>query len=344
MKRIVIGMALLAALVGCGGGGGGGSLPSGTPPPPGGGGSPPPTSSPTPATSATPSATPSPTPVPTITPTIAPTPSPTPTAAATSAAVQITASVPLNDRINFQNYPMVFGVRLLSVNGTNANVVTTQATSCASTACKVSITAPTGTDMFAITYAFGTTGATNAKLGPVAYNGNFTVPVQGNATNTASVSLLAVPAYFELDASGTSPWTGQMPLTLGFVDDSNTCSPLQVISACALTAFIHGTFASPVTLTDTDTTGTMLSLNGGAGSKTVTVLHGSDSVSLVIKSGANISQAYITASSSFSASQFGSAYMSMTLTPWATQDPGGLGFTCTNGVCQTTGPGSVTIQ
>ena len=341
MKRIVIGMALLAALIGCGGGGGGGSLPSGTPPPPGGGGSPPPTSTPTPATSATPS----PTPVPTITPTIAPTPSPTPTAAATSAAVQITASVPLNDRSNFQNYPMVFGVRLLTVNGTNANVVTTQATSCASTACKFSITAPTGSDTFAITYAFGTTGATNAKLGPVAYNGSFAVPVQGNVTNTASVSLLAVPAYFELDASGTSPWTGQMPLTLGFVDDSNTCSPLQVISACALTAFIHGTLANSVTLTDTDTSGqTMLSRNGGAASTTVTLSSGSDSVSLVIKSGANISQGYITASSSFIPSQFGSEYMSMALAPWATQDPGGLGFTCTNGVCQTTGPGSVTIQ
>ncbi len=355
MKRIGF-IVLFAVLAGCGGGGGGGSLPNTappTPPPPssGGGGSHP-TASPSPEASPTASPAVSPTPVlpsPTPSPVTVPSPTPRPRlptpVTTTAVAVQINASVPLNDRNNFLGNPLVFGVRLLTASGTSENSVTTQTSACGSTSCRVSIMAPPGFDTFAITYAVGTTGTTNTDLTPVAYNGSVSAAVSATGANNLAATLLGVPAFYELDANGTAPFSGVMPLAMSIIDDSNSCTPQQVIDDCAPSANIRGAFAAPILLTDTDTgTGTGLSLNGGKPAKTVTVTKASDSISLIIAGNANVSQAYVSPSASFNAGQFGAAYSSMTLTPWATQDTSGLGFTCSQGSCQTTGPGSVTIQ
>ena len=335
MKRI-LSVLLFVVVVGCGGGGGGGSLPGTitTPPPAGGGGSPSPGPTPTPHATTSPTAAPTATPTPFATPT--PTPAP--------ATLQITASLPLNEQNNFLANPLVFGIRLLTVNGVNQNAVTTVPTTCRSTSCRVSLTAPPGSDTFAVTYAVGTGGSTNQNLAPLAYR-HLSVAVQPKAANVASVTLFGIPAFYELDAVGSSPWTARMPLAQRFVDASNTCTPPQVINGCALTAFIPGTLANTVTLTDTDTSGqTALSVNNGPASRTVTITNTSDSVALVISASATMTQAYITPSSAFSSAQFGRAYSAVILRPWTTQDPNGLGFTCARGACQTTGPSSVTIQ
>ena len=337
MKRLLSMLFLVIVVAGCGGGGGGGSSLPGTvatPPPAGGGGSP------SPAPTPTPHATTSPTPVPTSSPTPLGTPTPTPGAA----TLQIVANLPLNEQNNFLGNPLVFGVRLLTVNGVNENAVVTTPTTCRTTSCRFSVTAPPGSDTFAVTYAVGSGGSTNANLAPLAYR-HLSVAVQPKATNVASVTLLGIPAFYELDAVGSSPWTARMPLTQQFVDASNTCTPPQVINGCALTTFIPGRFANAVTLTDTDTSGqTALSLNNGPGSRTVNVTTASDSVALLISATATITQAYITPLSAFSSAQFGRTYSAVILHPWTTQDPNGLGFTCARGACQTTGPSSVTIQ
>jgi hypothetical protein len=196
-----------------------------------------------------------------------------------------------------------------------------------------------------MTYAIGANGAANANLEPLAYRGSFTVSVAANVSNAASVNLQGVPAYYELDAVGNAPWSNLMPLLLQFADDSNVCTPAQVINGCAIGTFIPGTLATPVTLTDTDSSGqTALSVNNGAPARVVTVTKASDTLSLVIHSGATVQQAYVTPSASFNAGEFGSAYASITQQPWTTQDPNGLGFTCSNGACRTTGPSSITIQ
>jgi|GEM_PF-4851875 len=336
MKKFLalIPIVLLAA---CGGGGGGGSLPS-TPvtassPPANGGGSGP---SPKPSASPTSAPTQSPTPVPTVAPTATP----------GSSTVSFTVNLPLNDRGNYMQNPTVFGVRLLSANGFAQNVVTTRSTSCGSKSCKVSVTAPVGNDTFSMTYAIGANGSTGSGLEPLAYGGNVAVSVANGSTNTATMNLQGVPAYYELDAVGNGPWTSSMPLYLRFADDSNVCTPPQVIYGCTIGTFIPGTYATPVTVTDTDASGqTALSLNHGAPARMVTVTKASDSVTLLIHGGANVPQAYVTPNaSSFSASEFGSAYTSITQQPWVTQDPNGLGFSCSSGSCQTTGPTSITIQ
>jgi hypothetical protein len=337
VKQNVSVVVFVIVLAACGGGGGGGgSLPGTvtTPPPAGGAGSP----SPKPTPSA--HATASPTPVPTATPTPLATPTPTPA----PATLQITASLPLNEQANYLANPLVFGIRLLTVNGINENAVTTVPTTCTSTSCRLSLMVPPGSDTFAVTYAIGAGGSTNQNLAPLAYR-HLSVAVQPKATTVASVTLFGIPAFYELDAVGTSPWIARMPLAQQFVDASNTCTPPQVVNGCALTTFIPGTFANVVTLTDTDTSGqTALSLNNGPANRTVTVTRDSDSVALVISASATITQAYITPSSAFSSAQFGRAYNAVMLRPWATQDPNGLGFTCVRGACQTTGPSSVTIQ
>ncbi len=256
----------------------------------------------------------------------------------------ITASVPLNERQNDAQYPLVFGVRILSTGGIAATTMTTQTTGCGAKACAVHVMAPPGMDTFAIAYA-ASIGSALPNLAPLSVNERFSALVSANGGSVA-VTLQAVPAYYELDATNGSPWTGTMPLTLNFVDDSNTCTPQQVSSTdCILTTFLRGPFSNSVTLTDTDSSGqSALRLNGGAAQTSVTVSTSSDKVALVVRSGANISQAYVTPSGAFAGGEFGSAYVGITLAPWTTQDPNGLGFTCANGSCQTTGPSSVTIQ
>lgn len=196
-----------------------------------------------------------------------------------------------------------------------------------------------------MTYAFGANGSATSSLAPLAYHSAFPVNVASGAHNSANVALLGVPAFYELDAVGAAPWSGTMPLLLQSADDANTCLPQQQINGCSIGTFIPGTLASPITLTDTDTSGaTLLSLNGGAGARVVTVLRASDTVKLIISANATLQQGYVTPSASFNAGEFGTAYTSLNDLPWATQDPNGLGFTCSNGSCQTTGPSSVTIQ
>ncbi len=237
----------------------------------------------------------------------------------------------------------------MSVNGAAQNVVTTQATTCTATSCQVGITAPVGTDTFAITYAVFAPTTMNPNYRPLlAYQGPFSISVAANTSNTASVNLIGVPAYYELDATGNSPWSAAMPLSMHFVDAAatNWCTPSQVTANnCTPSVFMHGAFANPITLTDTDTSGqTALVLNNGTPTNTVAITQASDTVTLRINAGANITQAYVTPSGAFSAAQFGSDYSSTSLQPWFTQDVNGLGFTCTNGACKTTGPSSVTIQ
>lgn len=338
--KYILGLVLVMSLAACGGGGGGGSLPTTTPvstPATPSGGSPPP--------SGTPSSSPSPTANPSSNPTISPTSSPT--ASPSPAALQITANVPLNDSQNFLQSPLVFGVRLLSVNGAVANAVKTQTATCTTSSCHVGLTAPVGADTFAITYAvLSPTQSNPNNLAPVAYAGPFSVSVAQNTTNTATVNLLGVPASYELDATGNSPWSTKMPLALNVVDASNSCVPQQVsANNCTVSMFVPGVFSNPITLRDTDTSGqTALVLNNGTPAAAVTVTKASDMVALLMNSGANITQAYVTPSGAFNAAQFGNSYASMTLQPWYTQDPNGLGFTCTKGSCTTTGPSSITIQ
>jgi hypothetical protein len=259
--------------------------------------------------------------------------------------VQITANLPLNERENYSGYPLVFGVRLFSSGGAPESTVTTQQTSCGSLSCRFTVSMPAGSDRFSVTYAYGSQGTATGNLAPLSYQAALTASIS-SASSSVTANLLGVPAYYELDASGNSPWTGTMPLLLQAVDDSNTCTPQQQINDCALTAFITGTYAAPITLVDTDTSGqTALTLNSGAPATSVTVTKSTDSVALRIAPAANVSQGYVTPSGSFNSSEFGSAYQpAVSLTPWATQDPNGLGFTCTSGSCQTTGPSTVTIQ
>ena len=360
MKRPLALLSLIM-LAACGGGGGGGSLPSIAPSshPVNQGGGPPatptPAASPTPASPSTPVSSPPPasTPTPLITsaPTSQPTTVPTAAPSTSPAAVRFTATLPLNDSQNFSHDPSLspafsFSVRLLSVNGSPVQSVTTRQTTCSSTSCQVNITAPAGADTFAMAYAVNAQAITNGPE-PIAYNANFSLNVVPNVTNASSIMLTAVPSFYELDAIGNSPWSTQMPLRLRLADAASPCTPALVsFNDCGLSAFIQGVYLQPLTLTDTDASGqTALVLNGGTPSRTVRVTRSSDTVSLSIRSGANIAQAYVTPSSpTFNAAEFTGAFNPITLQPWVTQDPNGLGFTCAGGSCQTTGPGGITIQ
>lgn len=321
MKRAFI-LLCIAALAACGGGGGGGTtLPVQTPPSPVRGGSAPPSPSPS------------------------PTGAPSPTAAPATAAVQLSATLPINDEHNYLSSPLIFGVRLRSVNGASASTVTTQQTTCATRTCTFTVTAPTGNDVFAVTYAAVLPQAAGTSNAPLSYAGNVTANVSNTGPNSASTTLLGVPAYYELDLTNSTSWTGTMPLVLHFIDASNSCTPSQVINGCSVGSFIGGTLANPVTVTDSDASGQSgLALNGAAPKNVVTITRASDTLALVITSAATISQAYVTPSGTFSAAVFGNSFASQILTPWATQDTNGLGFTCNAGACQATGPANVTIQ
>lgn len=329
MKRAaILTLAFCLGLAACGGGGGGGSVPGPimTPASPGAGGSPPPTG------------TPSPTPAPT--PTSTPTASPAPE----TAPLKITVALPMNELRNYLGSPTVFGVRVLSANGSQSKMVVTQPTVCPSLACTFSVSVPVGTDTLAMTYAAILTGPVSTNNAPLAYSGQVTAQV-GTSGGAVGVKLLGVPAFYELDVTNASNWTGTMRLVMRVVDASNSCTPNQSLNGCTLTSFIPGSYADPITVTDTDASGQSgLSVNGAASARTVTVRSSSDTLRLVVKNGADISQAYVTPAASFDAAVFGSPYASQVMTPWTTQDVNGLGFTCSKGNCQTTGPVNITVQ
>jgi hypothetical protein len=258
--------------------------------------------------------------------------------------LKFTARLPINELHNYLGSPTVFGVRVLSVDGAQTNTVVTQATTCASATCTFSASVPAGADTLAITYAAVLTGPVSTQDAPLAYAGQVNTQVPASA-GTVTVNLWGVPAFYELDVTNASSWAGTMPLVMRVVDASNSCTPNQSLNGCTLTSFIPGGFADPITVTDTDAGGQSgLSLNGAAPARTVTVNKSSDTLALVVKGGADISQAYVRAAATFDAQAFHSPYASQVLAPWTTQDVNGLGFTCTKGNCQTTGPVNITVQ
>ncbi len=242
----------------------------------------------------------------------------------------INVTPPLDDTsyATYQGSTLSYGVRLLSVNGV-ATAATPGVLSCVNgTANQICVSAPAGTDTFSVLYS-------DSIKGPLAY-GTFTATVSAGANVTVPIALLGIPAAYNLDVPATfGVGTSRTPFAL--TDADNYECRIEV-HQCFFVP-LSGTYASPVTITDTDTTGgTLLSLNDGSASRSVTVTKASDQVAIVVAKGATVS-AQLNVSGVWSFPEFG---VSGSVIPGSTQST--VTFTCSSGSCYETGSGVIGIS
>lgn len=242
----------------------------------------------------------------------------------------IDASPPLDDTsyASYQGSTLGYTVRLLSVNGV-ANASAPALFGCLNGAAnQVCVSAPAGNDVFSILYA-------DSKSGPLAY-AQFSAAITPSANATVPVSLLGIPAAYHLDvpaAFGAGSSTASFAVT-----DANNDECKIELHQCSFVP-LTGTYAAGVTISDSDTSGaTLLTLDGGAPSRTVTVTKASDQVAIVIAQNATV-DAQLNVTGNWSFNEFG---VSGSVAAAPTQST--VTFVCKTGSCYETGSGVIGIS
>jgi hypothetical protein len=249
-------------------------------------------------------------------------------------SVTITAIPPLQDQSYGGGQQSTYGaflVRRLRGNTENpaGPTLTLGTEDCGYTICSVlTFNAKAGESRFAVLFTEDAT----PNSPPLAY-GVARAHVQPGANTAISLSLSGIPAAYSL--GGT--FAGNVAtLTFATTDAQfSHCSPNDYYNyGCVFIETLSGTSPYLISLTDNDPTGQSgLSVNGEPPVKTVVLNQDSATIELIVRPAATISQAWVTASGVFSTAAFPGETIS--LSPGATENPNGLGFSCYDGNCST---------
>ncbi|TAM58815.1 hypothetical protein EPN52_09200 [bacterium] len=191
--------------------------------------------------------------------------------------------------------------------------------------CTFTVNAPVGSDTFALTI-WDAPNATGNKLA----TGSATQTIVAGTANTLTIPLNAVVAKIVLTLANPNPPQGtatSIPLTVAVSDaDGN---PISTCGGCVAGA---NQYANPITLTDSDSTYTKISVNGGSGS----VVNATTDAVSVAYNGGNLSSAQLSAT----ATAINAAPVSVTqatLTPYGSivMSPSSVAFTSTGASPQT---------